>query len=274
MIVQKEGAVIRMTQTIKVKNIEMDYIRFGSGEKILVILPGVSVRSVLFSAMAIESAYCCFTAEYTVYLFDRRNDMPQDYTIRQMADDTAEVMTALGIGSANVFGTSQGGMMAMCLAIDHPELVGKLVLASTAARMSDEINSGTAQWIALAESGDLTAMTAALIDDLYSEETIGKYRDALMHMNDQLTQKELDRFIIQVRALNGFDVYDELERITCPTLVIGADGDKLLPADCSRELAERLNCGLYLYGAEYGHCVYDEAPDYKQRLLAFFDNNA
>ena len=36
------------------------------------------------------------------------------------------------------------------------------------------------------------------------------------------------------------------------------------------EIAEKLNCPLYLYGEEYGHCVFDEAPDYKQRIYDFF----
>ena len=36
------------------------------------------------------------------------------------------------------------------------------------------------------------------------------------------------------------------------------------------EIAEKLGCPIYLYGGEYGHCVFDEAPDYKQRMYHFF----
>ena len=267
-------AVINMTDSIIVNGIEMDYIRFGRGEKVFVILPGVDTKSILNSAMAIEAGYRIFADDYTVYVFDRRRNMPYDYTIRQMASDTAEVMTALGISGADIFGASQGGMMAMCIAIDHPELVRKLAVGSTSARITPEINEGTDRWIELAESGDMTALTADFIDNLYSEATIGKYRDFLMHLNDQVTQRDIDRFIIQAKALDGFDILDELDKIKCPTLVIGSKGDKLLPAYCSREIADKIGCELYLYGEEYGHCVFDEAPDYKQRLLDFFNKTA
>lgn len=260
-----------MTDSIIVNGIEMDHIRFGKGERAFVILPGLDTKSILISAMAIEAAYRDFAEGYTVYVFDRRKDMPDDYSIRQMAADTAEAMTAFGISQADVFGASLGGMIAMCIAIDHPELVRRLVLGSTASRIDDDINSATNHWIELAETGDMTALTADFIDNLYSEQTIGKYKDFLIHMNDNVTRHDIERFIIQAKAIDGFDVYDELEKIKCPTLVIGVEGDKVLPADCSREIAEKIGCELYLYGGEYGHCVFDEAPDYKQRLMDFYN---
>ena len=40
--------------------------------------------------------------------------------------------------------------------------------------------------------------------------------------------------------------------------------------DSAPELAEKLDCDLYIYEG-YGHGVYDEAPDYADRLKQFFD---
>lgn len=250
--------------------IEMSYFSFGEGDRSFVILPGVDTKSVLLSAKAVEAAYRAFAGEYTVYVFDRRDNMPDGYTVRQMADDTAEVMRYLGIAGANVFGASQGGMMAMCIAIYHPELVSRLVLGSTSA-VIEKHNPGTDRWISLAESRDMPALTGDFIDNLYSESTIGKYKDLLLHMNDTVTDRDIERFIIQVKAIDGFDVFDELDKIKCPTLVIGVEGDKVIPPECSRRMAEKIGCELYMYGTEYGHCVFDEAPDYKQRIMDFFN---
>ena len=44
-----------MNDSIIVNGIEMDYIRFGTGERIFVILPGVDTKSILNSAMAIKA---------------------------------------------------------------------------------------------------------------------------------------------------------------------------------------------------------------------------
>ncbi|MBQ3265778.1 MAG: alpha/beta hydrolase [Ruminococcus sp.] len=255
---------------VKVNDIEMEYFCFGTGERPFVILPGVDTKSIMASAKAIEAAYRMFGEGYKVYVFDRRKNMPDPYSVRQMSADTAAVMREIGIKDADIFGASQGGMMAMCIAIDAPELVHRMVLGSTAASADKAVREGTRRWITLAQSGDMTALTAEFIDCLYSEETIGKYKDLLIHMNDHVSARDIERFIIQTRAIDGFDIMDELDKITCPVLVIGVKGDKVLPCEHSRRIAEKLGCELYLYGNEYGHCVFDEAPDYKQRILDFF----
>lgn len=258
------------TDTVTTGNIVMDYFSFGEGEKPFVILPGVDTKSILLSAAAVKAAYGMFAEEYTVYVFDRRRNMPEDCSVMQMADDTAAVMTALGLTGADIFGASQGGMIAMCIAIRHPQLVHALVLGSTAARADAGIESQMGEWLRLAEARDMPTLTANFIDNLYSADTVGRYRDFLLHMNDNVSDEDIRRFIIQARAIVGFDITGELCRITCPALVIGSQGDRLLPAGYSKEIADALGCELYLYGPEYGHCVFDEAPDYKQRILEFF----
>ena len=258
-----------MVQHISVNGIEMDYDRFGTGERAFVILPGLGVKSVLLTAKAVESAYSMFGEKYTVYLFDRRSNMPDPYPIRQIAQDTAVVMEALGIEGADVFGASLGGMIAMSLALEKPRLVRRMVLGSTMARINPEI-SGIGRWLELARSGDMEGLTASFLDNLFSENTLGQFKDLLVHMNDDATENDIERFIIQGNAIQEFDVLDELPAITCPTLVIGAEGDKLIPAENSRAIAEALGGELYMYGTEYAHCVFDEAPDYKQRMMDFF----
>ena len=255
---------------VQTDGIETAYFSFGRGEKPFVILPGIDTKSILQSAKAVETAYRRFADAYTVYVFDRRKHLPPDATVQSMAADTAAAMCALGIRDADIFGASQGGMIAMCIAIEAPVLVRKLVLGSTAASADSTIIAGVRHWISLAEQRDMAALTADFVDRLYSPDTIGRYRELLLHRNDHVSDEDIERFIIQARAIERFDITAELGRITCPTLVIGAQGDRVLPPACSRRIADALGCELYLYGPEYGHCVFDEAPDFQQRILDFF----
>jgi pimeloyl-ACP methyl ester carboxylesterase len=58
-------------------------------------------------------------------------DSDAPYTIPYLADDAAGLMGALGYESMHVYGVSMGSSISRHLVIDHPEMVGKLVLSSS-----------------------------------------------------------------------------------------------------------------------------------------------
>lgn len=269
---EQETASAEETDTEETEDTEenrMNYFSFGSGEKTFVILPGLSVHSLMGLAESVETAYQDFCEEYTVYLFDRAYDMPEGYTIRDMSNDTADLMNELGLENADVFGASQGGMIAQYLAIDHPELVHKLILGSTLCQPNDNFTAVTEEWIALAENKEETALLESFVDRVYSEATLTAYRDVLISSNAGITDEEFARFCIQGNACKNFDCSEELSSVTCPVLVIGCEGDRVTTAEGSEQIADILGCELYLYDESYGHGVYDEAPDYRQLCLDF-----
>jgi pimeloyl-ACP methyl ester carboxylesterase len=246
------------------------YACFGSGKKALVILPGLSIKSVADSAVAVEKAYRRFEEDYTVYLFDRRANVENGYTLKCMADDTAAVMRRLGIEKADIFGASQGGMIAMYLAVYYPELVNRMVLGSTTARISDGFRHVYKNWIELAKKQNKEELAAAFADSVYSEKTLELYRDAIVRDLSDCSDHELAHFVILAEALDTLSVYDDLSKIQCKTLVLGSEGDRVVGADAQRDIAAQLGCELHMYEPVYGHAVYDEAPDYLDRMAAFF----
>lgn len=248
---------------------KMKHIKFGSGKENFVILPGLSIHSIMRAADAIKAAYDEFTEKYTVYVFDRADNIASGYTVRDMAMDTADAMKALGIEKADIFGASQGGMIALYLAIDHPELVNKIILASTLAKPNDNFNHVIDEWIELAEKKDEIGLLNSFAEKVYSAKTLAAYGEILVTSNLGISDEEYRRFIILAEACMSYNCFDELSQIKCPAYVIGAEGDNVTTPDGSVQLAEALKCGLYLYSSEFGHGVYDEAPDYRRRCLDY-----
>jgi len=85
---------------------------------------------------------------YRVLAFDNRGagrtDKPDaPYTIPMMAADTAALMRAVGMPRAAVLGLSMGGRIALSLALDTPETVSRLILASTGARVAVYVKYST-----------------------------------------------------------------------------------------------------------------------------------
>ncbi|MDO4804051.1 MAG: alpha/beta hydrolase [Lachnospiraceae bacterium] len=264
-------------RTVKTDSFTMDYFCFGHGEGTFVILPGLSVQSVMGFADAVATAYRKFQDDYTVYVFDRRRELPAAYCVYQMARDTAEAMGVLGLSKANLFGASQGGMIAMEIAANHPELVRKLVLGSTTAAVEEDQYRKIEKWIQLARAGEKTDLYLAFGEAIYPRRIFEQLRGFLEKDAESVTEEDLQRFIILAESLKCFNAANDLARISCPVLVIGSEDDRLLGADASRRLAESLRgsaeVALHMYDG-YGHAAYDTAPDYKDRILRFLASGA
>jgi len=116
---------------LQIGDIEMDYITFGRGTKPLIMIQGLNTNGIHGTASALAFLYRRFAKDYKVYLFDRRRNLPEQVTVRELAADVALAMDTLELKSADIFGVSQGGMIAQYLAIDRPDLVHRMVLAVT-----------------------------------------------------------------------------------------------------------------------------------------------
>lgn len=260
--------------TANVADFEMDYMKFGRGQKPLVILPGMNLKSVMSLASLCVVSYKIFAEDYTIYLFDRRKEFDANYSICAMASDTALVMKNLGIVQANVFGISQGGVIAQTIAEECPELVRKLVLGSSMSRANETSDAIFKEWIRLVKTCDVDAFVSFFVDKVFSEKTARLCKQALVDMNHDATECDRERFSIMAKSCIAYDGYEALSKIKCPTLVLGASLDQVFTVKASIEMYERLKacgtpCKIYVYEG-YGHAAYDEARDYRKRILNFF----
>lgn len=257
--------------TIPIGDTEMDYIRFGTGEKILVMLSGLGdgLRSVKGTALPMAFVYRGFAKAFTVYAFSRKNALPRGYTSREMAADQARAMELLGIQKADVLGVSMGGMIAQHLAISYPEKVGKLILTVTSSKPNPILEESIGEWVSCAQRGDHTAFMDSNVRRIYSEAYYRKNRWLVPIMGRLTKPKSYQRFFIQAEACLKHDAFENLHRIQSPTLVIGGEQDNALGGDASRELAAQIpGAELRMY-AQWGHGLYEEAGDFNGTVLSF-----
>lgn len=258
-------------ETLNIAETTMDYIRFGTGDRVLIMLPGLgdSLRSVKGTALPMALMYRIFTKKFTVYAFSRKFAQPVGYSTRDMARDVAEAMEQLNIEKADVFGVSMGGMIAQHLAIDYPEKVGKLILTVTCARPNPILTESIKEWMAYAEKGDAAGFMDSNLRRIYSEKYY-RQNKWMAPVVGQLTKPQsYDRFFVQATACLTHDAYEKLDRIQAPTLVIGGEKDMALGGEPSREIAERIpNAQLRMY-EQWGHGLYEEAKDFNQVVLDY-----
>ena len=257
--------------TLTIRGTTMDYIRFGRGERILVMLPGLGdgLRTVKGTALPMAVLYRIFAKNFTVYVFSRRDMLPEGYTTRDMARDQAEAMEQLGVEKADIFGVSMGGMIAQYLAIDFPEKVNKLILTVTSARPNPILTESVGEWVSLARVGNHTAFMDSNVRRIYSEKYYRSNKWLVPIMGKLTKPKSYDRFFVQADACLTHDAYDSLFRIKAPTLVIGGGKDKALGGAASKEIAAGIpGAELWMY-EQWGHGLYEEAKDFNRRVLNY-----
>ena len=263
-------------EAVKTEGFTMEYCRFGKGKRTFVIIPGLSVQSVMPLVDIIADAYRELTEDFTVYVFDRRKDLPEVYRIEDAARDTAEAMEKLGLEDADLFGASQGGMIVMKIAMDHPELVHKLVVGSSSPVISDGLFNRFEEWIRLAELGDAEKLYLSFGEMVYPKEVFEQARVMLVNTAATVTKEDLSRFLTLLNGMHGLDLSGDLGRISCPVLVLGSEDDRVLGVEGSKQiydgLTDQAESELYLYNG-YGHAAYDCAPDYKTRIHRFLCRN-
>ncbi|WP_051656590.1 alpha/beta fold hydrolase [Butyrivibrio sp. AE3004] len=256
-------------QTVTTNNIVMNYFRFGKeGGYPIVIIPGLSIKSVMDSADFIAAAYKIFAEEFDVYVMDRRQNLPDKYAIEDMANDTIEVIKALGLKNINIISTSQGGMISMTIALKCPELINNLVVESSSSHMNEKSLAVIGKWIELAKSGESEALMLEFADKCYTADYVNKYRDAFKKLATLVTDEDLKRFVIIAEGIFDFDISDRIQNIKNRALIIGADKDLVFGKEPSLEIAEKIGCESYIY-EDYGHALYDEAPDCCERIYKF-----
>jgi len=112
-----------------VNGLEMYYEIHGTGRP-LVVLHGAYMTIDSMGEVVPELAKTRQVIAVELQAHGRTADIDRPLSYEQMADDTAALLQHLGIEQADVFGFSMGGGVALQVAIRHPEVVRKLVVAS------------------------------------------------------------------------------------------------------------------------------------------------
>ena len=251
-----------------------DYIRFGTGTKNLVMLPGLGdgLRTTKGTALPLALYYRSLTKDYTVYMISRKSDLPEGHSTRDMARDLKTAMEELGIEKTSLVGVSMGGMIAQHFAADYPQMLEKLVLVVTCSRENPILMESLEEWIACARGGDHTALMDSNLRRIYSDRYYRNNKWMVPVIGKLMKPDSYDRFFTMAEACRTHDAFHRLPLITAPTLVVGGEQDKSLGGDASRELAARIPGAQLKMYPQWGHGLYEEAKDFLPVIREFLRN--
>ncbi len=239
----------------------LPYLRLGQGPPLLMALGGSAEHSTpvgLGRRVSLVQAGR-FAGRFTVYLTSRRPGLAAGST---MADLAADFATAIGDGigePAAVHGTSAGGSVALQLAIGHPHLVRRLVLAAAACRVSPRGRALLAEVARLVRAGNSRRASAVVAGPLAPWPLRGPAA-ALGWLANPLAADDPADMLITNAAAIAFDAEPELHRVRAPTLVLGGSADPYYTEYLFRRTAEGILRGRVVIFPGRGHVYAGVSP--------------
>jgi pimeloyl-ACP methyl ester carboxylesterase len=187
------------------------------------------------------------------------------HTVEGMTRQCAAFCSALGLKAIHVVGFSLGGMIAQQLALDHPDLVQRLILMGTGPRGGEGM---TFTELSPEEQGDPVAfLLGAFFSPSESSQSAG--REYMKRLDSRTNDRDLpvskSSAVAQLAAIREWGTiprtgrYSTLKNITHPTLIVHGNKDIVVAPINALILAEHLpNAQLIVYsdsshGAHYQH---------------------
>jgi pimeloyl-ACP methyl ester carboxylesterase len=221
-----------------------------------------------------------------IYLDHRGNGRSEDgpsegWNLAQWGDDVRVFCDVLGIASPIVLGASFGGMVALAYATRHPAHPSKLVLISTEAagdthrdrrvELFERFGGREVGALARRRFLELQGHPDQVSVDAWRRLAIPLYtripRDPDMARRAINRPEVLHWFTRPGGESHTFNMFPDLHRIRCPTLVLGGEDDPMLPIECQADIAAALPAHLVQF-ERFVDCRHAVVPDAPERAMA------
>jgi len=234
----------------------LPFARIGNNSNLIVNLEALSFTNEPPSGFMLKRFAKPLLYNYTVYNIGRKQNVPEDYTFTDMANDYADMIRNEFKKPVIIVGSSTGGQIAQYLAADHSDVVQKLIIVSAAYRVSEkgaEIESRAAEFF---EQRKYVRALTTILELVYISRTkmaIAKLFTRLLGRFFIGKIKYPNDFLTEVKGDIEMNFKDRLGEIKAPTLILCGGLDIEYPKEYVQETAEGIPNAKLKFFEEYGH---------------------
>jgi pimeloyl-ACP methyl ester carboxylesterase len=253
----------------------LHYVAIGSGEIPLVVIPGAGDGLTTLDKAAVQLAFHFRkrARRFRMLIVSRRQPVPAGFGAEDHANDLIWLEDQLGWGPSVWECGSAGGPVGQFMAVKRPDLVNRLVLTASLHRSNPTTSKVVTHWLDLIEKKRWKDFTWSTMEYTFRPQTMRRYQLFKPLFSLMVPPpKDSQRIKNVLLPLLDFDNSPLLPQITCPTLVIAGEEDRVIPVEIQHEMHDLLpESRLVLYPG-YGHGNDQENPEYESELLKFAQN--
>jgi len=248
---------------IRVNGVELHYEEHGDGD------PIVLLHGWLDNATVWDAQVEFLAKAHKVIAYDHRghgrSERPKgDYSVRTLADDLHALARSLGLGKVALVGHSLGSMTALTFGLAHPDVVSRLVLASSTARLS----------AAARVLGNVVATLNPVVP--YRRLVRLTQRSGFYRPTEELLSRAYKRAMMTSRyaafecmkAFTGdYDLRGRLAEVAAPTLIVVGEKDFGTTVEMARYLNSHIKGSQLHVIPDCGHGLMEERPEEFNRVV-------
>ncbi len=259
---------------IEVNGVRLQYTDTGDGNESIVFSHGLLMSGDMYARQIAH-----FSNRYRCIAYDHRGQAgsgvsQNGYDMDTLADDAAGLIHALDIAPCHFVGLSMGGFVGMRLAINQPELLRSLILLDTNAdaeptesALKYKLLNFIARWFGLRiVAGQVMPILFGktfMTDNARTVERADWRRHIASH-----NRKGITRSVKGVIERKG--IYDQLDKITRPTLVAVGNEDVATPLATGQRIADAIGGADFRIIKNAGHSATVEQPDAVNDIIEQF----
>ena len=195
-----------------------------------------------------------------------------DISIESLAKDVSVLVDSLNLKNICVVGLSIGGLIALELIRQRPNLCNKLILSDTAPKIGSE--NMWAERIKRVQEGGIEAISDDILARWFSNEFLKNKTVELQMWRSMLTRTTKSGYIGCCEAISQCDLTEQAKLINIPTLVIVGDEDGSTPINLVKDGANLIDGSIFKIIKKAGHLPCVEQPNEVASIfLQFLENN-
>ena len=248
---------------VEINGLKTFYEETGKGKPLLLVHGACSNTTIWFNQLA------SLSKKLRIFAIDlpghgKTESLTLKGTIERYADHVASFMKGIELKKTAIGGTSMGGMVVQQLCLRHPEMVDRLILHDTAAKIPISVE-------ALELYRNQFESTQRLLSELSFSKKTMRNNPALVHQHVQEDLKTNRRTATDdYEATGAFDFTTMIERIEVPTLIIRGTDDLLIPESMTQFLHEKIKGSIVEAIPDSGHVNMIEKPDELNKVILRF----
>jgi 3-oxoadipate enol-lactonase len=255
---------------ISIRDIEVNYEEAGKGTP-LVMVHGLNGDLTGWVLIMPEFAKHYRTIALDVRGHGGTGKPDQPYSIKGFSEDLYDFMRKLEIPKAHIFGLSMGGAIAQQLALDHPEMIRSLILASTFSYIDDHARQAFNRLKACLAEGGYPAFFDEVVKLAFTPEYIAANPGPIAELKKKRVAINSPAAIGRATdACLALNLKNQISKINIPTLVVSGRKDVFTPLHLAEQIHRSIRGSEWKILEGVGHNLYiEKAPELAEAVLEF-----